>query len=134
MKKILVRVLTEEYEILVILGSQKSLAKFSARYIRGWSYEELLDYYATVRGATWNTLPKRNILIAIKSDLPVDTALATLSHEASHAADYISNYLRIEDKNGEFKAHCISGVMRQCLTNISAWRKSLRGRKNKLHH
>lgn len=91
MKNIKVPIFTEEYKIEVEIT------------------KNIKDEF---RGRAFNRLPDKNPLIKINGDLSYYTALATLAHEASHAMDYIEEYLGLEDPSGEFHAHGIGAVMR----------------------
>ena len=52
-------------------------------------------------------------LIVIDGDIPANHALATIAHEAAHALDYIIEFIGMDDRSGEFRAHGIAEIMRQ---------------------
>ena len=124
MKTIKVPIFTEEYKVVVAIGTVEELAKYVSNYAAGWNYEDAWIKCSETRGACWNTLPARHPLITLNGDLSWDLALATLPHEACHAVASIMDHLGIRDDNGgEFLAHGISAVMRHCLKHIPSHKK-----------
>lgn len=115
MKKLLVPIFTEEYAIEVRIGTRKEIIKSAAKYL-GQSYKAVENDYGKCRGKAWNALEEvygnKHPLIVIDSDYNWYQGLSTTAHEASHAIQWIAEYLAIEDKNGEFHAHGISAVLR----------------------
>jgi hypothetical protein len=118
MKKITVPIFTEEYKIVVIIGTSEERAKFVSKYCEGWDFNKSLDHETKTRGSAFNTLPKKHPLITLDGNLPCKLALCTLPHEASHCVNYIMNFLGIIDESGELMGHGISAVMRKCVNEI----------------
>lgn len=117
MRKFNVRIFTEEYAVNVYFGPVKELSKAAARYM-SCSAKTVEKHFQNHRGVAWNCFPEKHPLIAVDGDLPWNISLATLSHEASHAMDYIRENIGIEDKSGEFHAHGIATIMRSVLKKI----------------
>lgn len=109
MKKIRVPIFTEEYAINLYIGTKGEVLKEAES-------RSTTSRLAQSRGVCfYNTLEGDDPihpLILLNGDLPWDVALSTVAHEASHAMDYISEFIGMNDKSGEFKAHGISAVMR----------------------
>ena len=109
MKKVKVPIFTEEYSVWVYIGSPKDVAREARKYV-----ESIDSNWGKVnRGRTYNGLPyKKHPLIIVNGDLPYFEALATLAHEASHAMDYIVEFIGLDDRSGEFRGHGIGAIMR----------------------
>lgn len=123
MKKIIVPIFTEEYKIVVFFGATQQRAKMIASYCDGWDYKMALQLAEGTRGTANNTLPDKPPLITIDIDMSYEDILSTLPHEASHAIDYIMDYISMEDSNGEFKGHAISAVVRCSLKGLLGKKK-----------
>ncbi|MFA6314967.1 MAG: hypothetical protein WC648_01175 [Candidatus Paceibacterota bacterium] len=112
---LLVPIFTEEYSIRVCLGTRSQILCFASDYLNQ-SLKAVENDYGNCRGRAWNALDdvygRKNPIIVIDSTLPAHVALATVAHEASHAMDFIEEYVGVRDRNGEFHAHGISAVMR----------------------
>lgn len=108
-KKYIVPILTDEYHIVVLIGVPKKMVQEISRYT-GLSKEEVWKDLDHCRGRSYNTLPNRSPLVVVNGTLPAVSAIATLAHEASHAMDFISDFVGIHD--GEFKAHGIGRTVR----------------------
>lgn len=93
MKKVKVPIFTEEYIITVEIRKNN---------------EDMKGF----RGKAYNRFPEFGPLILLDGTLPYYVALATLAHEASHAMDYIEDYINLKDVNGEFRGHGIGAVVR----------------------
>lgn len=115
MKKIKVPILTEEYKILVCIGTIEELITFTNKYAPAWDKQRCSALLNNSRGVAWNCLPEEHPLITIDETLSFEEKLATLPHEASHAMQYIMDYLGIEDASDEVRGHGISAVMRHCI-------------------
>lgn len=107
MKKYRVPIFTEEYAINICIGTIKEIEKGAKSY--GIKSDNLFSAH---RGRAYNCFPDKLPFITINGDLPAHMALATLAHEASHAIDYIIEYVGINDRSGEFRGHGIAAVMR----------------------
>lgn len=117
MRKITVPILTEEYKVVVLLGEKKDLIKPIARY-GGLTEEQAKEDFIGC-GICFNFFSKNcHPLIAVDTSLKVEIGLATLAHEASHAMNYIEDYLNLRDSGGEFHAHGIASVVRHCLKHL----------------
>ena len=117
MKRIKVPIFTEEYFIIVIIGSLEELKKA----VKGKVDAKYLD---NKRGICLDTLRNGEPpLILINGDYEYSHCISTIAHEASHAMDDIEDYLNIKDINGEFHAHGISSVLRHTLKYIKIWEK-----------
>jgi hypothetical protein len=112
MKKIRVKIFTEEYAVNIFIGKKDELIKAGARYTT-YSPKTIKKELEGRRGVAFNLFPGLNPLIIIDGDLPYVTAIATLAHEASHSVDHIMDHLGINDTNGEFRGHGIGAIMRQ---------------------
>lgn len=110
-----VPVLTEEYAIHVYLGVPLDHAKRAAerRLARHGLAFELEGLSRDLRGIAWNCLPEHNPIIAVAAGLSPLDSLATLAHEASHAAGFIADVTGLDNPKGEFRAHVIGAVLRQ---------------------
>ena len=120
MKKITVPILTEEYKVIVFIGTGDELIKAGARYLE-IPEKEMYERLKNKRGIAYDTFSsgiKKQPAIFINGDYPVEESIATLAHEASHAMDYIQVFLGIRDINGEVHAHGIASVMRHSLKSI----------------
>jgi hypothetical protein len=121
--RIKVPIFTEEYSIIVVIGTRTQLFSVVAKYLEV-STKAVENDFGGCRGRAWNALDdvykNKHPIIAINGDLPNHVALATLAHEASHAMDFIGDFIGIKDTNGEFHAHGISAVMRAVLLLIIA--------------
>lgn len=111
MKIIKIPVFTEEYGIIVYLGTPKELIKPTSKYV-GVGEKTIEKDFANKRGLTFNCYPDKHPLVVIDSTLDYYVALATFAHEISHAMQYVAEYVGIDDKNGEFEAHGISTSIR----------------------
>lgn len=120
MKEIVVSAFTEEYEIIVVIGTIKELTNYLYKETRGRTKGQIEEIVSQQRGGTWDRLKTANNhpIISINGDLPVTESLPALAHEASHAASYIMDYIGLEDPSDEFKGHIISAVMRQCMKKL----------------
>lgn len=109
-KKLKVPIFTEEYYITVFIGKRDELIKAAAKYT---TYSpKTVEFDFKGRGLTYNCFPELHPLILVDGDLPHTISIPTLAHEASHALDYIQEYLGMDDKSGEFRAHGISAILR----------------------
>lgn len=116
MKKIKVRIFTEEYFIEVRIGTREQILKSAAKYL-GVSLQAIKNDFGNCRGRAWNGLDEvygnKHPIIVVDGDYPAHVALATLAHEASHAMDFIASYVGMSTRErGEFHAHGIAAVMR----------------------
>lgn len=115
MKKFRVPIFTEEYAIVVYIGTKKEILKGASRYL-GQSLKAIENGFGHCRGRAWNALHevygRKHPLIVIDGDLPADVALATIAHESSHAMGFIEDFIGMADPNGEFHGHGIAAVMR----------------------
>ncbi len=115
LNKLKVDIFTEEYKIIVYLGTKDQITKAVAKYL-DCSVKSVASDFEGCRGRAWNALAdvykNKNPVIAIDTDRPAHIALSTVAHEASHAMDFIEEYIGVNDLNGEFHAHGISAVMR----------------------
>jgi len=118
MIKTRVPIFTSEYHLTVVMGDHESLAKYVAANAEGWDYKKALKQVRKCSGCAWNTLPDKNLFITIDGCLSLDDALATISHEAVHAGLFLTEHLGIDDKTGEFVAHCVSAIFRGALKSI----------------
>lgn len=117
LSKIIVPIFTEEYKVIVAFGTVEQLAKLVAKTCDGLDYQNALERCKNTRGCAWNRLAgeyPEHPLITVNADLDYKIALAVIPHEALHAVKYISDFIGIDDKNGEFEAHGISAIMRYC--------------------
>jgi len=114
MKTYHIPVLNSEYEVTVIIGTKEECWKEGARLAKKSDVPEHEWWFRDIfkgRGHTFN-FPDLQPIVMVNGDLPVHSALATLAHEACHAADFISNYVCMDDKSGEFRAHTVGAIMR----------------------
>ena len=118
MKKISVPILTEEYSIIVYIGTLQEIAEQGGLYLD--LEKRIMDEMLKgKRGIAYNTFRagiNKDPIILIDGDHEYREAIATIAHEASHAMDYIQEYLGIDDRAGEVHAHGIASVMRHALT------------------
>ena len=115
MKKLRVPILTEEYVVNVYIGTHDELVFSGAKYLnQPTSFME--GILKNVRGRAFNCFPERNPLIVVDGSIPFTISLATVAHEASHAMDYISDYICLE--HTEFRGHGIGAIMRAVLKVI----------------
>ena len=110
MRKYEIRVLNEEYRVLVVIGTREECIKAAAKYMD----DQDEDYFRESFTGRGHTFARSDLypLILVDGDLPAYMALGTLAHEASHAADYIADYICMDDKSGEFKGHTIGHIVR----------------------
>lgn len=113
MKKYKVPIFTEEYFVNVYIGNNNEIKKEAIKY--GIKEEYLIE---NTRGMAFRMLPDKHPLIIVNGDLPTHIAIATLAHEGCHAINFISEYLHINDINGEFQAHGVSAILRATLKSI----------------
>ncbi len=121
MTRILVPVFTEEYKIVVVVGKIEELAKYVSKNCHGWEYDDALQHCKDTRGSAFNLLSDSHMkhpLITLDIDLPLQMALATLPHEASHCVDFLFDHLGIVEKSGELRGHIISAVVRITLEKL----------------
>lgn len=111
MKKIRVPILNSEYAVNVYIGKKEDLIKAGAKYTT-YSPKTIKRDFENRRGIAYNLFPDLNPLILIDGDMNWYDSLASLAHEASHAIYFIEEYLGINDKGDEFRAHGISAIMR----------------------
>jgi len=115
MKKISVPVLNDEYSINVFIGTPQELVKHGTKYLE-FDEETVKRKVDNCKGTAWNAFTmdcsNYNPLILLNGDLPSEQAISTLAHEASHASDFIMEYIGLADESGEFRAHTISAVVR----------------------
>lgn len=105
-------VFTEEYKIDVIIGNREFLLK---NVRKAWIHCDD-DEFDNLRWKAFNALLLETAvypIIAIRDDLVYKIAIPTLAHEAAHAMDYIIEFIWIDDRSGEFRAHGIASVMRE---------------------
>jgi hypothetical protein len=115
MKLIKIPAFTEEYKIIAVLGPRKDLVKFLIK--EGWTREAATKLWANPSsGKAFNYLP--NPLLMVDTDLPYQIIVATLAHEALHCANFIGDFIGVDDKAGEFKCHIVSAVLRHCIPKI----------------
>ena len=109
-----VPILTEEYAIHVYVGPLHAVKRVAERRLaqRYGLRVDLQDVTDQLRGIAWNCLPEHSPIIAVRTGLPKLEALATLAHEASHAAGFFAAATGLDDPRGEFRAHAISAVLR----------------------
>lgn len=118
MKIIKVPIFTEEYKIIVVVGSKKELIDYLVKEY-DVDRKKAENWCELARGTAWDFLPDRHPVIVLDADLPWQQAICTLPHEACHAVGYIMEHLGIrEELGGEFMAHSISAVMRHYLEKI----------------
>lgn len=111
MKKLEISIFTDEYKVLVFIGTVKELMAPLSK-LSQWSKQEIRENFKNKRGQCF-TYESDLPVIAINGDFPWRDSLATVAHEASHAMDWIHDYMDMDDKSGEFKAHGISCIVRQ---------------------
>jgi hypothetical protein len=117
MKKKIVPILTEEYKIVVYIGTPEELAKSGAKYLE-LDKDEMESLLSNQRGIAYDSLRAglgKPPIIFIDGDQDYISAIATIAHEASHAMDYIQRYLGIDDRAGEIHGHGIASVLRHTL-------------------
>jgi|TARA_Y100000310_G_scaffold125845_2_gene124595 hypothetical protein len=116
MKKFTVPILTEEYKIHVAIGKKEEFKHYCRKYIGDKDFLEKnsLRGLCIYRKKT-NECP----LLLIDESFSYVDIVSTLAHEASHAMDYHTEYLSMDDESGEFNAHGIASVMRHCLPYIT---------------
>jgi hypothetical protein len=112
MKKKKIQILNNEYAVNVFIGKKDELIKEGAKYTT-YSPKTIARELENRRGLSYNLFPDLDPVILIDGDLPAISALASLAHESSHALDFIAEFLGIDDKGGEFRAHGIGAIMRQ---------------------
>ncbi len=112
MKKYKVQIYTDEYSVDVYIGSPKELDTHLKRTLNPKDYDKYPFDGKQHRGRAFNCLPKHNPFIVIDGDLGYFEAMGTLAHEASHAMDYISEFIGVDDVSGEFKAGGIGAIVR----------------------
>jgi len=118
MKKKEILILTEEYKVIVYIGTVEEMIKPVVKYT-GEDIKWVTDVLSRARANAFNNLPTlKHPLITVNGNLDWEIAVASLAHEASHAMDYIADYTAIDDQNGEFKAQGIGCIMRHCLKLI----------------
>ena len=119
MKKYRVPIFTEEYAVWVYIGTVKECVKEGAKYTT-YSPTTLAREFDGRRGLAYNlfTSVNKNPLVLVDGDLPVPTAIATLTHEAIHAIDFTMEHLGIDTKETEFRAHAVGAIMRTVLKDI----------------
>ncbi len=106
-----ISIFTEEYKIDVVLGNEKdSLTKLSN--LLGDSKSEIASRIKKNRGYCWDIGQANHCTIWVDDSLPYHIAIATLAHESSHAMSCIQEFIGMNDKNDEFRAHGIACVMR----------------------
>ncbi len=130
MKKIAVQIFTEEYRVNVCIGKRKEIVAEAAKYL-GKPVERVEKEFENARGMAWNCMPESNPFIIIDGALPAAIALSTLAHEASHALDYIKEFLCMDDRSGEFHAHGVAAVMRQVQAQFKGIKRGKKGRKGR---
>lgn len=119
MKIVHVPILTEEYKVIVVIGTNEELAKYAFKNCKGRTYGQTLELVMLHRGTTWDRLPEHHPVITVNGDIPWNDALATLAHEACHAVGMIQQHLGLRDEiGGEFLAHGIGSVLRHCIDKL----------------
>lgn len=117
MKKIWIPIFTEEYGVNVFFGKRDEVKRALAKYT---TYSlKTIDRDFGGRGCCFNCYPDSAPIMAIDGDLKVSVAMATIAHEACHAVDYLMEYVGIDDRSGEFRAHGVASIMRKVLAQIS---------------
>ena len=111
MRKYRIRIFTEEYAVNVFIGSRDEILNAGVLYTK-YAPKSLRRDFESKRGITYNCFPEKNPLILIDGDLPAHIATATLAHEASHALQYLMDYLGMDDRSDEFRGHGIAAIMR----------------------
>ena len=116
MKKFRISIFTEEYAVNVYIGNRDELIKngaiyttYSPKTIRG-------DFNG--RGICYNVYPDKHPLVLVDGNLNFQIQLATLTHEAIHAVDYLMDYIKIDMKESEFRAHAVATILRTILNKI----------------
>jgi len=117
MLKVKVQILTYEYSVNIFIGKSEELKEAILKYAHQ-PKDIIKERVENCRGTTWNCLINGSYpLIAINSELETKDFLGTLAHEASHAMDFISEYVNIDDRSGEWKAHGIGAIVRKVCGN-----------------
>lgn len=111
MKTYLVPIFTDEYSVDIYIGTPKELDKLLKDNLAPKDYEKYYFNGNDHNGRAFNCLPKNHPFIIINGDLNYFDALGVLAHEASHVMDYISDYVGLDDKSGEFRAHGIGRIV-----------------------
>ena len=114
MKRFRIPIFTSEYFVNVLIWTRDEINKEGAKMC-GDTVERFTALFDGKRWMACNLLLKMtptHPLIVLDWDLPSYIALSTLAHEASHAMDYISEYMWMDDRSGEFRAHGIGEIMR----------------------
>jgi hypothetical protein len=120
MNKLKVPILTEEYKIIVYIGTKEELIKQGSKYLN-LDKETIKDFLDNRRGIAYDTLRaelNKDVIILIDGDYNYNDSVATIAHEASHAMDFIQAYLGISDSSGEIHAHGIASVLRHTLKEL----------------
>lgn len=121
MKKYCVPIFTEEYKVVVYVGKKDEIIREAAKYAKQSSDKGCtLEWFKETfngRGHSFS-FPDLHPLILVNGDLPADTAIATLAHEACHAVEYIEDYITLNDTRGEFRGHGIAAVMRAVVKDL----------------
>ena len=123
MKKYQIPIFTEEYAINVVIGKRDDVIKEIAKYTT-YSPKTIKADFAG-RGITYNCYPDKNIIIGIDGDLNAIIQIATIAHEAIHAIDYLMDYVRIDAKETEFRAHGVATILRTIFKKVIKIKKPL---------
>ncbi len=123
MKVIKIPVFTEEFKITLVIGNKSELTKYIYKKT-DWDKESVKEKVDECNGSCWSGLPDIHPIITIDGDLPAEDAISTLPHEAAHASDYITDFIGINDVNGEFRGYVISCVMRHFFQKFDVLKKA----------
>lgn len=109
-KQIEVPIFTEEYKVIIFIGTKESMLEPTVEYT-DLEEEYVEERLTRCRGNAWYR-SDLHPLITLNGELDWQTAMATMAHEACHAMDWISDFIQVDDRNGEFKAHGVGAIMR----------------------
>lgn len=110
-KEIVIPILNDEYKVIFTWGNAEQIKKV----LESYGHQE----WATIgmendRGRCFYTSGSHPV-IAMPGKPKTPTEIGTLAHEATHAVEYLFDYIS-EKPGGEIFAHSIGAIVRRCLS------------------
>lgn len=110
-KEIEIPILNDEYKVIFTWGNAEQIKKV----LESYGHQE----WATIgmencRGRCFYTRGSHPV-IAMPRRPKTPTEIGTLAHEATHAVEYLFDYIS-EKPGGEIFAHSIGAIVRRCLS------------------
>lgn len=105
MKPHTIPILNSEYSVAVFIGTREECIKNARKYVG----DKELEF--TGRGHAFFREGHHPVII-VDSDMEPHDVIATLAHEASHAIQFIEDYVGITDTSGEFRGYGIGRILR----------------------